>query len=354
MPDIVTYKCPACGAPLEFSAGTQSWKCEYCASEFNEQQLHQAEPAEPEQAAPYDVREEEPENEEFNQNARAYSCPSCGAQIVTDDTTAATFCMFCHNPTILADRLSGSFKPNQLIPFRVQKEQAVESFLKWSKKPLVPKDFRSKAQLEKITGMYIPFWLFDCAVDQTLNAKATRVRSWRSGNTQYTETSHFAISREAEMEFVGVPADGSSKLDDQLMDLLEPYDYKDIKDFSMSYLSGYFAEKYDQDHNQVFPRIRNRVDQYGERLLRDTINGYSSVTVTNRSTQYQKADARYTLLPLFLLTYKYKDKDFLFAMNGQTGKVVGKLPLCIPKALAWFGAIAAAVFVILLIGGMFL
>lgn len=300
------------------------------------------------------MREDEPESDEFNKNARSYSCPTCGAEIVTDDTTAATFCMFCHNPTIIAGRLSGNFKPSQLIPFKITKDRAVESFLKWCKKPLVPKDFKSSAQLEKITGMYIPFWLFDCAVEQTLNARATRVHSWRSGDMQYTETSHFAITREADMEFVGVPADGSSKLDDRLMDLLEPYDYKEITDFSMSYLSGYFAEKYDEDHQQVFPRVKAKIDAYGERLLRETIESYTTVSVTNKNTFYRRADARYTLLPLFMLTYQYKGKGYLFAMNGQTGKVVGKLPLSMPKALAWFGAIASAVFVIMFIGGMFL
>lgn len=353
MSEIVVYHCPACGAPLTFQPESQQFDCEYCGSQFTSDQLD-AKTARS-KPRPRDVRLDQEENQKFLDAAQSYSCPNCGAQIITDQNTAATFCVFCHYPTVIAERLTGDFAPIQVIPFQFDKQRATTLFLLWCKhKPLLPKDFKSSAQLEKITGVYLPFWLFDCEVDAKMFAQATRRRLWRTGNVQHIETSYFAVTREGRLSYHGVPADGSAKMKDELMDQLEPFDYSALQPFSMSYLAGFLAEKYDVDQNEVFPRIRKRVEDYSQAQLRSTVLGYDSVRVADFSANYEKADASYTLLPVYLLNYFYKGETYPFVLNGQTGKLVGRLPLSKWRAAAWFGAITAAVTAILYVGGLFL
>lgn len=361
---VMVYKCPQCGAPLTFDADKQTWSCKFCLGSYEVEQLEKLlaqEKHEDQSSSLENEASETPQedntavDEDFNQNARVYSCPDCGAEIVTDATTAATFCVFCHNPTIIQSQLSGAYKPHKVIPFKFDKEKAKEAFKKWCrKKPLVPGLFKSAPSLEKITGVYLPFWLFDCDISGGIHANAQKIRTWRTGNTEYTETQYFEVIRDGNMHFEHVPADGSSKMEDNMMDLLEPYYYDQMVDFSMPYLSGYLAEKYDQDENAVFPRIDKRVNEDTVSQLRDTIKGYSAVQVDQSNVAFLKKHAHYALLPVWMQKYKYKDKDYLFAMNGQTGKVVGNLPYSMGRAAAWFGGIAAAVFAILFLGGMLL
>ncbi len=355
---ILVYKCPQCSAALSFDAEKQSWDCPYCMGSFDLEQLEKLEEDKADKLNHEHVEsndEEQFENPDFNSNTKVYSCPDCGAQIVTDATTAATFCAFCQNPTIIPAQLLGEFRPSKVIPFKFDKDSAKKAFLKWcGKKPLVPKSFKFGPHLEKITGIYLPFWLFNCDVSGSLTASATNRRTWRSGNTEYTETKHYKIYRDGEMCFNRIPADGSSKMDDKIMDLLEPFDYNELVDFSMSYLSGYFAEKYDLDEKDVFPRIEKRVYDDTTTQLRSTINGYSSVQVENSEVHFDRCAAAYALIPVWMLIYKYKGKDFLFSINGQTGKVVGKLPLSFFRIAAWFTGMAVAIFALLFLGGMIL
>ncbi|MDI9515284.1 MAG: hypothetical protein GX384_01170 [Clostridiaceae bacterium] len=350
---VMVYKCPQCGASLSFDADKQSWDCKFCLGSYDvetlEKRLAQEKEKvfaeEPEEATPEDGAEQEQVDEEFNRNARVYMCPDCGAEIVTDATTAATFCVFCHNPTIIPARLSGEYRPSRVIPFKISKEAAQKAFKDWCrKKPLVPAEFKSKPQMEKITGMYLPFWLHDCLSSGTLHANAQKIRKWRSGSYEYTETRHFLIYRDGDMRFSGVPADGSSKMDDNMMDLLEPYDYDQMVDFSMSYLSGYLAEKYDVDKDIVWPRVKERVANDTITQLMSTASGYDAIQVTHKEVRIKDKRIHYTLLPVWMLIYKHRDKKYLFAMNGQTGKVVGNLPISFGRVAAWFGGIAAAVF----------
>ncbi|MFA5522955.1 MAG: hypothetical protein WDA24_01230 [Tissierellales bacterium] len=351
---VVTYKCPNCGGPLEFKADSQDWKCEFCLSDFKDEQIKTLVNDEilKEDSLDQDTREEDTE---FAEKARGYSCSSCGAEIVTDDTTAATFCYYCHNPAIIPKQLSGEYKPAKVIPFKIKKEVARDVFIKWcKKKPLLSRQFISSSQLELLSGVYIPFWLFDCDTRGKVVAEGRKVRTWVAGKKRYTETKYYDVTRVATASFNGIPADGSKKADDRLMETLEPYDYNQMVDFSMSYLSGYMAEKYDVDNKEVFGRISKRVNEYTSTLLRNTIQGYSSVTLRDSIIDINKSQAAYVLLPVWIFTYNYRGKTYIFALNGQTGKIAGSLPLSKARAAAWFGAISGVAFAILSIGGFFL
>jgi hypothetical protein len=215
----------------------------------------------------------------------------------------------------------------------------------------VPNDFKSSQQLEKMTGLYVPFWVADCDIDAHYQAVGKKTRSWISGDYRYTETKEFNVIRNARILTKGVPADGESKIDDQLMEAIEPFNYNDVADFSMSYLSGFFADKYDVDRAAVFPRIRERADKVSRELIHKSVTGYTLVSVRAENYNVLKTDWQYMMLPVWFMSYKYRGKVYEFAMNGQTGKLAGTPPLSKPKLFAFSSTIGMIAALIIFIGG---
>lgn len=335
---------------MKFDAATQKWVCDYCGSSFAQGELEYQ--TEEKSSNPGAVRQEK--TDEPPLHGMEYTCPTCGAKIVTDENTSATFCFYCHNPTLISERLSKEFRPASVLPFQIDRETAEKNFLTWCRRrPFLPKKFTSRAQIEKMTGMYVPFWLFDCTVDGFVSGLGTTVRSWRSGDYRYTETTYFSVERGATMDFGRVPADGSAKIDDGMMKAIEPFCYEELKRFDMSYLSGFFSEKYDVDDKTSYSLVKQRLERYGEDVLRREMSGYTSVTVQNRKFNFERAKATYTLLPVWILTYRHDEKTYTFMMNGQTGKIAGQTPFSLAKAVR-FGAIAWALLTVLLMlfGGL--
>ena len=241
-------------------------------------------------------------------------------------------------------RLSGGLKPDAMIPFRTTKEDAKAAFLRLCKgKPLLPKGFTQQQRLEKITGMYVPFWLYDCSGDFKGSYKATRIHRWMDANYTYTRTEHFLLNRASNADFSGIPMDGSSKMDDTFMESIEPFDIGALTDFDTAFLSGYYADKYDVEADSGKERVRQRVENAMNDRIQSSLVGYSTVIPTSRQLQIQHSKARYVLFPVWILNSKYGGKLYTFAMNGQTGKMTGTLPICPKRSFAWFAGIFAAV-----------
>ena len=344
---VVEYKCPSCSAGLAFDGQSQQLSCEYCDSTFDVETVRafnesQALP-DTEEFSWEDTSHSQWSEEEQN-TIHAFQCPSCGGELITDENTAATFCPYCSNPTVMPGRLSGGLKPDALIPFRKTKEDAKAAFLNLCKgKPLLPKFFTEEQQLEKITGIYVPFWLYDCNGGLDGNYNATRVRTWSDSEYHYTKTDHYLLRRGANAAFAGIPMDGSSKMDDTFMESIEPYDYSQLIDFDKAYLTGYFADKYDVPSENGEERIRKRVENAINDLVQSSLIGYSTVVPTSRQLKVDQSKARYVLMPVWMLNTKYKDKIYTFAMNGQTGKITGSLPVSSQRAALWFAGITAGV-----------
>ena len=349
----LTYKCPGCDGPLSFDAATQHWSCKFCGGSFalEELQKQHKDDTQNVQDVQNDTAKEpasgqqQPEKEPaFFEDGTLYTCPSCAAQVLTDNNTAATFCSFCHNPTIISERLTGVLQPEKVIPFSIDKKGALELLGKYcKKKPLIPKDFSSDTQLEKISGIYVPFWLFDADTLGQMTASCSNVTHWTSGGYRYTKTDKYKVERAGTAQFALMPADASKALDDDMMNKLEPYDMSGMVDFSMSYLSGFLAEKYDLTSDEVFERVEERTFKATEDLIRKTMSGYTNVNVGFKDFKTTKKLPHYALLPVWMLTYKYRGKIHLFAANAQTGKVVGNLPVSKKRAFAWFSAACAVV-----------
>ncbi len=322
--DAAEYKCPNCNAELKFDPTTQKLSCDYCLSSFTIDEIKEIY-AESVAVMPDEAEETE---DEFASHTSLYHCASCGADIMADEHTTALFCYYCHNPVILSGKLTGDYKPSKIIGFKITREQALSKFKHWcSGRMFVPKDFNSDEQLEKMTGLYVPFWVANCDIKADYAAVGRRVRSWTTGSTEYTETKEYSVVRSANIFAEGIPADGESKIDDLLMESIEPFNYSELKDFSMSYFSGFFADKYDVDKAAVFPRIRSRATDAGRSIIRKSVSGYTSLKVMNETYSIKKTDWQYIMLPVWFMTYRYNGKVYEFALNGQTGKLAGTPPL---------------------------
>ena len=344
---VIEYKCPCCNAGLFFGNDTQQLTCGYCDNTFDVDAVRAFNESqrEPEQAQiQWQDTPKQEWSEEEQQHIREFHCPSCGGEILTDEHTAATFCPYCDNPTILPGRLSGGLKPDAVIPFQTDREDAKAAFLRLCKgKPLLPKNFTSQQRLEKITGMYVPFWLYDCSAEFDGSYKATRIHRWSDTRYNYVKTDHFLLRRGASAKFTGIPMDGSGKMDDAFMESIEPYDYSQLTEFDTAYLSGFLADKYDVPSEDGRERICNRVDQSINDQLQSSLLGYATVIPAGKNLKIDHSKARYVLLPVWILNTRYQDKIYTFAMNGQTGKMTGSFPVCPKRSAAWFSGICAGV-----------
>lgn len=341
---VLEYKCPCCGSALVFDEKLQKLRCDACENSFDVDTLEKLADEKSDVSFQWDERTESRWTEEEQAEMHSFSCPSCGGEIMTDATTAATFCPYCESPAIIGSRLDQALRPDGVVPFQTSKADAQAAFLRFCKnKPLLPKFFVQQQRIEKITGIYVPFWLYDCQCQISGRYKATRVHRWSDARYHYTKTDHFLLHRDGTMDFEGIPMDGATKMDNAIMESIEPFDYSKIVDFKTAYLSGFFADKYDVAAKDGHTRVQQRIETTAESAVMGTCLGYSSVVPTYRNLQVSHGKCRYVLLPVWMLHTKYKDKTYVFAMNGQTGKLTGSLPISTKRCWGWFGIIGGAV-----------
>ncbi len=359
----ISFKCPNCGGDLRFDPATQKYKCAYCFSDFSQEELERANPQAAaggsENVAPKagDGAAEKTAGEQADEKgAQVYSCPSCGAEIVADATTAATFCYYCHNPVVLQGRLSGEYEPDLIIPFAVDKKEAVDSFLSYVKsKKFVPRDFFCKEQIEKISGVYFPFWMYSCQVQGTWQGTGNKVRTYITGDTECAETKVYDVERQTQMEFDRLTRNALNRENRQLVEAVQPFRLEETKAFSMGYLSGFLAEKRDIEKSQFQDEIRREVRRHSEQMLRSSLSEYTGLQTGDEDIAVHGETWKYLLLPVWVLTYKGRDgKLYYYAMNGQTRKVAGLLPIASRRVAALFCSVFAAVFALFLAGGYFL
>lgn len=344
MPNETTnYQCPACTGPLRFDSATGKLVCDYCGSTYEVKEV-EALYADKQKASDTAARQR-PQGpvwgEEEAAGLTSRTCSSCGAELVCDGTTAATTCPYCGNPTVLGGQLSGKLKPEYIIPFKLDRKAAVQNLNKYYKgKKFLPKAFKEQNHVEEIQGVYVPFWLYDGRMEARGAYKAEISESHREGDYIVTTTRHFDVARVGDADFVRVPVDGSSKMPDAHMDAIEPFDYSDLKPFSTAYLPGFLADRYDEDDKKCAARVLTRMKNSTAAALHDTLGGYTGVQTLSEQIDSRTLEPHYALLPVWMLHTRWKEQDFLFAMNGQTGKLIGDLPVDKGRVAAWFAGIS--------------
>jgi len=349
MAETNEYKCPNCGAGIVFDSSAQKMKCPYCDSEFDVDALAKYD-EELKTDSQSDMQWQDKTEDEWNDTdgMSVYVCKSCGGEIVGDETVGATSCPYCGNPVVIMNAFRGALKPDYIIPFELDKETAKKKLVEHYKgKHFLPKVFTEQNHIDEIKALYVPFWIYDATADARFRFKTTTVRSWTKGNYRYTETKHYMVNREGTLKFSKVPVDGSSKMPNDLMESIEPYDFSKAVDFQTAYLSGYLADKYDEDLDKCTPIANSRIDKSTEAEFRSTVSGYSSVTVEAKNINLVDSVAKYAMYPVWILNTSFDGKNYLFAMNGQTGKFVGDLPVDKKKMWGTFALILLIATVVL-------
>jgi DNA-directed RNA polymerase subunit RPC12/RpoP len=328
---IKEYKCPNCGGSVKFDSSTQTMKCPYCDTEFEIAVLEEYQKETASSANNNDEWKTESQVQAWEEGdlneLTTGSCPSCGAELMGDKNTIAMVCPCCGNAQIVSKRLSGMLKPNYVIPFVLDKKAAKEKLKTFYQgKRLLPQFFKEDNHIDNIQGIYVPFWLFDVKAQAHIRYKATKTKTWSDKNYIYTKVEHFSVTRDGTLGFEKVPVDGSEKMDDNYMDAIEPFDYAKIKDFESAYLSGYSAEKYDVDAEKSKERAAKRIKTTVESEFAKSVTGYATVIPESSNVNVEGGSVSYALFPVWILNTKYQKENYVFMMNAESGRLVGRLP----------------------------
>ena len=355
MANVTNYKCPACTGPLHFVGASGLLECDYCGSKYEVEEINKLYSDKVKEEADKNAAEEavkteaqaatggddnnqstiegefkEPEMKDWDSSLgmKSFNCPSCGAELICEPTTVASSCPYCGNPTIIASQFKGGKMPDYVIPFKIDKKGAIAGLKNYYKgKRFLPNVFSAQNHIEEIKGVYVPFWLYSGNVDADLVMEATTSSSRIVADKETTTTKYYEVTRTGNVAYNKIPVDASVKMDDAQMDSIEPYDYKDLKEFTSSYLPGYLAESYDVSPEECFERCKLRAENTTVSAIRDTVQGYETISVKQKKLLIHNEKTSYAFLPVWLLSTKWNGQNFLFAMNGQTGKFVGDLPI---------------------------
>ena len=311
---VINYQCPACTGPLHFVGESQMLECDYCSSKFSIEEIEK--------------KKTITNTDSFDISMNAYNCPSCGAEVICDEHTVATCCPYCSNPNIIHIKFENDTKLDYIIPFVYSLDDAKKALKNYyADKKFLPKEFTAENKIEKIQGVYVPFYLFDVTANIEATFDATKSISRKENDYMITDTSHYSIYRQGNVPFVHIPQDASVNMPNSHMDAIEPFDYSKIQPFSTAYLPGYLAEKQSVSKDECLSKIEERAKNSTIDSMYQTIQGYETCTIQNHSIQFQHNNIHYALLPVYLLSTKYNNENYLFAMNGQTGKFIGNLPI---------------------------
>lgn len=328
---IETYQCPQCSAPLKWK--NSELVCEACGASYKEEDMRALSEAMQENAGQSSLdwnkcRSAQTFTAEEESALQEYNCPACGAVLVTSAATAATKCAYCGNNALIPKQFSGELRPDAILPFTVSREDAEKKLHEhFHGKKLLPDDFVRACRVEDVEGLYVPYFLFNCQADARCTYRAERVNTYRRGDWQITDTLHFYVERCGRVSFDRVPVDACKRVDDTLTEAIEPFDYAACKPFDPGYLAGYQADCRDQEMDECVPRANERVTNAATDALRSTVHGYSSVVSDCTQVRLDQGKVRYVMMPVWLLTVRYGDQAFPFAINGQTGRLAGELPV---------------------------
>lgn len=345
-----TIKCPSCSGNLTFDADLQKLTCAYCGSSFLPEEL--SDDIVSNQLTSETSYDDSPASSTLDETTVVESdadidyhvddmqelvCNSCGAVLLTDKNTSATFCTFCGSPALAVNKLTKDFKPKYIIPFKYGREKAIESFFKWCKGGrMTPFGFVSDKNIEKLTGLYVPYWLFGAKATMDRTVDAHTVKRTTSGEYQTTTTSYYELERKGNFRWKNIPLDGETRIDDDLMEAIEPFDFHEMIDYDYKYLPGFYADAYDLDAKALEPRAIKRVHSYLESEFAGSVSKYNYKKVTSTNDSISEVVADYALLPVWFMSYQYLGKTYNFAMNGQTGEIAGIPPVSLVKKLIFF------------------
>jgi len=342
MKDVNQFQCPCCGARLIYDGEKEQMTCQYCDSTFSMEQVKAEEAAKEEMAAGSDMNWSTSSSSSAvicgpDGKVEGYSCPACGAQMMADENTAATECPYCGNFSIIKTSFEGMYRPDLVLPFVISKEKAQNALQGFTKgKKLLPDSFVNRNRIDSLTGLYVPFWLYSCHADGTIFYQGVKSKVWEDNDYKYKKKDHYRMIRSGDMDFKRIPCDASTKMDDAIMDSLEPFDLSKAVEYDAAYFSGYLADRYDVAEQDCRPRANQRVENTFRDRLKEEVKDFEEVEVTSQQIKLSDAKAEYAMLPVWMMTTQFEGKAYTFGINGQTGQMVGSLPIDKKKATTQF------------------
>ncbi len=277
-------------------------------------------------------------------------CPNCYGEIPVTEHMAATQCPCCDSYLIFNERVEGAYEPKLILPFQFGKENCKKDFrAHFKKKKFLPTDFLSDGKLNGMKGLYVPYWFFDYDTNCDFQGEGSKVRTWTSGNVQYTETSYYDVKRNMDINFRKIPADASADMPDEVMDLMEPFNYDKMEDFKPEFMSGFYADKYHMGADTVEDRAKGKMQNDASRMMKASYAGYGNVREIHNRVDVRNSEVSYGFLPVWKYNYKYKGNDYPFYVNGQTGKIIGTAPISKPKVFAYTGTLWGCITLLMLL-----
>lgn len=344
--EAVTYKCPDCGGVLKFDTESGMMLCDYCIQYFPAEMFAGEKREESQKMRPLwnaasapseQVSEQVPERKWEQMKVRIYQCQSCGAEMMTGDQEVSRICSFCGNPTIMFDRISEENKPDKIIPFMMTKEEALRRVKERFQGAILLECDINEIKTDSIYPIYMPYWVYKMRFGITLTSYIQKSDKYRG---KYTET-----SMDANTETRDVPMDASKRFQDDISMLLNPFRLEEAVDFNPAYLSGFYADRSDVGSKEREIDGRNYMRKRAVNAMLNRAPGVPGPTMRrlmdeNRFCrlfkQYSYATSmetfdvlktEYMLLPVYFMTIRVNDKPIIILVNGQTGKIVGNIPV---------------------------
>jgi hypothetical protein len=331
------FQCPNCGGNVRFDIPSQMLACEYCGTKLD--------PYSYENKTSDGVETADPENYEVT----VFTCPQCGGEILSTDTTAAGFCSFCGASTILYSRISREHRPNYIIPFKKTKDDCKMAYSELMKKAIfAPKELKDPQKIDGFRGIYMPYWAFYVTQNGPISVPAEK--SHRSGD--YIITDHFQLTGEVDSYYKGLSYDASSSFADNISEAIAPYDVKGMKAFTPAFLSGFYADTadvesgvYQQDAEQI------AYDQSVASLKAEpAFRGCSIAAAKLAGGAYvtpQTKEIDQAMFPVWFMSYRNGNRVAYATVNGQTGKVVADLPVDVKRFALGSLVLAVPIFILL-------
>ncbi len=350
------FPCPACGANIKFNPGAQSMVCPYCDNKIDiEKEMD-------------DIKEHcftsalANPPEDWGTEKKVIHCDGCGADTILDANIASQFCPFCGSSHIVQDNKNSGIAPETLIPFKVSKKDAEQSFLKWlTKRYFAPKALKHQYISHRLEGVYVPFWTYDSQTYSQYTAQAgtyyyvtethwvTRNGKRQQVTRQVRKTRWRHTSGNYSAFFDDVLINGSKHVNEKIINKIKPFGLQDLVHYKPEFLSGFITEKYSIGLKEGWNHARQIIDSNIRSGVTRQINA-DEVRALSINTQYNDIKFKHLLLPVWISSYTYKDKTYQFMVNGQSGRVEGEAPISPWKVMgAVVGVVGFIALVVMLI-----
>lgn len=320
---VKNYKCPGCGATLEYDPQSNTMHCAYCNCDYDPSEIGRKVLSKASMKATDQEKKMARNQARIKMNIAV--CNSCGAEMAMNEVEVSSFCPYCGNAAVVMDRVEERLAPDYVIPFKVTKEEAESLIRKKLRSGIfVPKEIKD-FETERLRGIYIPFWLYDIYYGAEQKWKYEEKRG------KYTYVTRYALTL-SDSEYHRLTVDASQAFDDNSSRRLEPYDMTQLQRFDPVYLSGFYSDRFDVRTSETDKIANDRI----EKMFTDEVKKQvpAGATAEEERIVHEVINQDYAFLPVWFLTFRHEGWPYTILVNGQTKKVVGAVPVNKKKVLS--------------------